>query len=267
MTVADRGPGTAGWLATVVAAIAVIVVVGLAAGSPALALAVVVGVPVVLVPGLAIAWAVEPRRRRDRLAHGLTAIAGGLLAVITAGLLVGASPVPLSRPAWLVVLVLLTAIAVVVGMLRGGRIRLPARGVRGPRRSVVVPAVDRRALVVPLAVAGLAVLVGGVSLRLARLGVEAQPHAGFTQLVMVPATDEGGLTVSVRSSEGAVQSYRLEVGRGDEILAEWDDLRLAPGETWTETVEVTGGATVEGRLYRQPGTDVYRSVTWTPGPG
>ena len=251
------GAGTKGAPLPAIAAVVAITALGFAAASPDLARALLVGLPAVLVPGWAVATALAPRGWPDGLSRAAAVLGFGLVSTIACGLVLGATPIGLSAPTWLAALALLTAASVAVARRRGAR---PAGPMSLVRRRLHVPTL-------PLVAGALLVLVAGVSVGIARAAAEAQLQAGFTQLWIGPAAD-GRIELNVASSEPGLAIYRLELWTETAPILTWGGIRLDPGATWTERIAVPVGVAgpVIARLYLEPGPDVYRSVTWWPGP-
>jgi hypothetical protein len=168
---------------------------------------------------------------------------------VLGGLLLYAAGVPLHRPGWLGLLagVTLAGDAALFGRRRSGRAApftwRPAW--RAPRW--------------PAAAFAAAVLVAAFGVGLARFSVTAQPHAGFSQLWLVPGG--GLLSLGVTDDEGSTTTYRLVLRRDRHVIARWQ-FTLADGRTWRRSVPFTGRHAFDAGLYLLPDTEhVYRYVS------
>ncbi|HCI82129.1 MAG TPA: hypothetical protein DHW02_20845, partial [Ktedonobacter sp.] len=118
---------------------------------------------------------------------------------------------------------------------------------------------------------GLAIVVAILSVLYSIIGVEQQPHPGFTQLWMLPATQNGqgcAVRLGVQSSEAASVTYRVVMTTNGSQVTTWPSVVLAPQQEWNRLVPVTVGATgstfVEVQLYRlDKPQSVYRQVHLT----
>ena len=259
--------GRSVWL--LVAALSLVVVGGLAAGlgldlGPAQA--VIAPLFVLLVPGfviLAAATGRQPLGSVDRLLFGVglsvsLVILGGLV-LIWAGL-------PFGVTLWSVYAAVVTALAGLVALAERSR----RAGVRDESRSEPVPLAHAPLgrTVGNAAMLGLAGVIVVAAFVVA--GTPAPPEAveGYTQLWLLPRDDAGRqeVTLGVRSMELTDALYAVQLDVRGTPLQDWQEIRLAPGETWEQTVALPvsreeAGA-VNASLYRldQP-EDVYRRVT------
>lgn len=119
---------------------------------------------------------------------------------------------------------------------------------------------------------GLAVVVVGLALHVARTGAIEQPSPGFTQLWLLPSTDGNQSTVrlGIANMEGEAVTYSLRVREGNAVIAEWPALALSSGGTWETVVQLPnpqgGSEPVEALLYRANAPDtVYRRVVLQGG--
>jgi uncharacterized membrane protein len=179
---------------------------------------------------------------------------------VIGGLVLYAAGVPLHRPAW-VGLLAGTTLASDAALFLRRRVRgsgpvgtagPASAGRRWPRRVPFWPAIAF----------AVAVLLAAGGVALARIGVAAQPHAGFTQLWL--SSPHGGgqtLDLGVGNDQGRTTSYRLVLRRGGHVVATWN-LTLAAGRTWQGSVPLAGPHAVVADLYLLPDTKhPYRYVS------
>lgn len=105
---------------------------------------------------------------------------------------------------------------------------------------------------------GLAALIVCVAVVMSTIGAEQQPHPGFTQLWILPASgalSKSSVLVGVRNMEKMAMQYRLDVNEDGKIIELWASIGLQPGENWEVTLALlqaqqTGKSRVEAMLYR-----------------
>jgi hypothetical protein len=116
----------------------------------------------------------------------------------------------------------------------------------------------------------LALLLVVGAYQVARWGANNFGQSRFTQLWMTPMTataEAQTIQFGVHSQEATALRYRLELKVNDTVAQEWNDLVLAPGQTWETTVALPLAQMAEGELaaylYREdlPAT-AYRYVVW-----
>jgi hypothetical protein len=92
---------------------------------------------------------------------------------------------------------------------------------------------------------------------------------GFTQAWLVPRA-AGRLDLGLRNDQARADTYRLRLSAGGRTVREWPAVRLRPGQMWSATEALPGGAATGAELsvYRaeQPAR-VYRSLRVAPGGG
>jgi uncharacterized membrane protein len=119
----------------------------------------------------------------------------------------------------------------------------------------------------------LAVVVMGVAVGLTRLPVAPNGVSGYTQLWMLPATpgNSNNFHLGINSEEFTETRYRLQVKVDGQVVQEWPQLSLKPGETWETAIKLqsdrSGSGSIEADLYNldDPGT-LYRHVKlWSGG--
>lgn len=114
---------------------------------------------------------------------------------------------------------------------------------------------------------GLAVLVTGTAVGLTRLPIEPNGVAGYTMLWMIPASpgNSNDIRLGVESAEFAETRLRLQVSVGDQIVQEWSELNLKPGETWETAItlqsdQVSSGSIVADLYKLNDPETIYRQV-------
>jgi hypothetical protein len=114
---------------------------------------------------------------------------------------------------------------------------------------------------------GLAILVVAAAIGLSRMPTPPQGVTGYTLLWMIPAGDGNAndYRLGVNSMEFSPAAYRLQLILDGQILREWPELQLAPGESWEIQLVLPddrgGAGSVEATLYRMDNPDVvYRHV-------
>lgn len=110
---------------------------------------------------------------------------------------------------------------------------------------------------------GLAVLIAGCAIWVARAGAATQHYPGFTELWLSSADHSSSIyNLGVNNEEGKTEKYRLELLRKGHLSAAWD-LTLAAGKTWERTVQITGETRAD--LYLQSDrSQPYRYVDTAP---
>jgi hypothetical protein len=262
------------------ALVAVLACAAAAAGAPA-AVTIVLGLALFAAPGYLLGRLLVGSR-----ASGLelaAVMAGLALAVpVLGGLLLYAAGVPLHRPGWLGLLAGVTLASDAALLLRrrgaravppgaravppGGR-AAPPGGRAGPsggaRRAGPPGGRARRVPRWQAAAFAAAVLVAAGGVALARIGVAAQPQAGFTQLWLSPRPGGGHtLSLGVTNDQGSTTSYRLVLQRDGRTISAWN-LTLGDGRTWQRQVPgPSGGHALAAALYRLPDlAHAYRYVS------
>ena len=114
---------------------------------------------------------------------------------------------------------------------------------------------------------GLAILVAVAAIGLARLPMPPMGVAGYTLLWMIPAGDGNAndYRLGVNSMEFSPAGYRLQVLLDGQVVREWPEIQLAPGESWETQIVLqsgrAGAGSIEATLYRMDNPDVvYRHV-------
>jgi hypothetical protein len=121
-----------------------------------------------------------------------------------------------------------------------------------------------------VALLALAILLSGSAFQVARWGATHYGQSHFTQLWLThlaATATEQTLQFGIRSEEATTLHYRLELQINGMVAQVWDDLTLAPGQSWETTVALPvqqmGAGELSAHLYRadQPG-QAYRYVVW-----
>jgi uncharacterized membrane protein len=215
----------------------VLAALGLGAGSvlsqPSASAALVAIAGVLLafgVPGIAMTRALFPgpglgRAERITLVVGiqlsLTVMCGFLLHLLRPGL---------SSASWGSILADITLLACAVAWVRGRHIDASAtaatpRRTRMPGWGVAVSSATTRQLALLVG----AVVLAGLSLVIARAGVELEPRPAWTALGITAADAGRAVDIQVTDAEGHPQTYRLVATIDGEPLTTVDDLKLADG--------------------------------------
>lgn len=110
---------------------------------------------------------------------------------------------------------------------------------------------------------GLAVLIAGSAIWIARAGATSQHYPGFTELWL---SSKGHSTsvdnLGVSNHEGSTEQYRLVLLRKGHVSATWE-LTLAAGQTWQKTVKIV--QPTKANLYLLPDLSrPYRYVDTEP---
>lgn len=223
-------------------------------------LSIVLALPLIFfVPGYTL---IEILARKYRLATSHRIIFSLGLSItldIMGGFLLNILPIGLRTLSWVILLGGLTLLlALIVLLLRRGT----ARTVSATPPPAIGPILRGGAVFC------LATVLVVVTLIYATNGVAQQPHAGFTQLWVLPPTpSEQNCTVhlGVHSFEMTPVTYHaiLSVNTVREVV--WPSIVLAPNQTWEQPILVPTNtahtATIEVKLYKgNNSTSVYRQV-------
>jgi hypothetical protein len=130
-----------------------------------------------------------------------------------------------------------------------GAADLPAAATRIPRAQLIM--------------LGAAACILLASLGIARIGAASAPHEPFTQLWMVPAITGTSLDLGFTNDENTATTYRLLVTQDGRRIAEWTDVSLADGATWTQTLPLNfrrDTHRIRATLYRPGDIEPYRET-------
>jgi Protein of unknown function (DUF1616) len=237
-----------------VAGLTVIAAVALFLGESGLPAQSLFAMPLVLfVPGYAISLALFRRNTITTAERLLFALGLSLSVVAAGGLIVNYTGWGLELNTWLVWIVGVSLAGSAIALLKR---REPLVVVT--RSSFTWPA--RRDLVL-FGFAGVSVLA---ALALARMPAPAQGSVGYTALWMVPnqTAHPDAVELGVISSEFTTTRYDLQLKRNDQLIREWKDIVLRPGDRWTANASLpstSGSEKVEAFLYRASNpTQLYR---------
>jgi uncharacterized membrane protein len=116
---------------------------------------------------------------------------------------------------------------------------------------------------------GMAALLVGGALMLARDGATERRGDGFTQLWALPAdaSGQGSLRLGVSNRESKIMHYRLDITSDGSVVRSWPLIALAPDEQWETMVALParpGPTAFEAELYKldTPETAYRRVVFW-----
>jgi hypothetical protein len=224
------------------------------------AVQIVLGVALFFAPGYLWSEAILSHRLPpdERL---LTTAGLSLILPILGGFLFYALRIPLLRPAWvglLVVLTLLGVVAVAVQRLRevptDPRLDPNAQRRGKPAGKGGVPALNA----VIWAVAG-AVAIGSVAFSVKN--AEAQKYPGYTMLWLtrIKATPREA-SLGVTNHQGVAEQYELKFLTNGKVTTTWN-FTLSDGQSWGRTVAYTMTSALAANLYLMPNTSTpYRQV-------
>lgn len=214
---------------------------------------------VFFLPGYAITAALVPLRSYRNAERLLFSLGLSVAATVLSGLILNLTPWGLRTTTWAITLAVIVLLASVIAWLR-----------RRPDTADTSRQIERH----PKLrfrdgfLMGLAVLVMGAAVGLTRLPVAPNGVAGYTQLWMIPANpgNSSDFRLGFTSKEFTETSYRLQVSVGGQVVQEWPELSLKPGETWETTIKLPsdqfGSGSIEADLYKlnDPKT-LYRHVS------
>jgi Protein of unknown function (DUF1616) len=242
------------WFVAVAAAICAAVALAV----PVTVLRTVAAVPLCLVlPGYALTRAIFARRPITGSQLSVLTLALSLSTLVLGSLVLDLSPGGIRTGTWAALLLVVILAATAVAMLR-------RRGAEAPPPSPV------RLRLRPSDVGLLlvAALIVASALTLSRLPLKASSALGYTQMWMLPSGTQlaPAVRIGVTSAEKTDTTYRLEVvGPSGHATVIDPQLRLAPGGTYTVSVELSGTrsrqSVVEANLYKADSNAVYRRVS------
>lgn len=219
---------------------------------------------VFFLPGYAITWALLAPRSLGSIERLLFSLGISVSVTALSGLILNLTPWGLQTSTWAITLAVIVLVAGTIAWLRrGSDVKLTPVPVERHfklhfRDGIFV---------------GLAVLVTGAAFGLTQLPVAPNDVAGYTTLWMIPANQgsSNDFRLGINSSEFTVTHYRLQISVNSQVVQEWPDLSLEPGQTWETEISLqsnqVGSGPVVADLYKldDPGT-IYRHVRiWRGG--
>jgi len=189
---------------------------------------------------------------------------------ILGGFLLNMLPIGLRTQSWVVLLSCLTLVfALTLVYLRKDSVQVVVQADR--RYLSYAPRSMIRFSLRATTVLSLAFALVVLSLFYATRGVAEQPHPSFTQLWLLPPSQEGKnctVRIGIRSFENASVHYHAIMIVNSVQTTSWPAIALAPDELWERSVVVpytpAKSVLVELRLYRDDKpTSVYRKVNVT----
>ncbi|GAC1657676.1 MAG: hypothetical protein NVS4B7_03530 [Ktedonobacteraceae bacterium] len=222
------------------------------------ALGVILAMPLVFVlPGYTLTEVLFHKRSLITSHRLVLSLSLSIAIDIAGGFILNILPSGLQALPWAMFLGLLTiTLSLLVAYLRRG---MPADEAHAPRLHISV----YQGLLFALATT-----VALLSVLYAANGAVQQPHAGFTQLWMIPAVQTGkscAVRLGIRSFEPTAVTYRITLETNGTQATPWPSIALAPQQAWQQLLPITPLAAnnlyIEARLYRldKPQT-VYRNV-------
>ncbi len=231
-----------------------------------------------VLPGYALAMALQARRSPDLAQLALLSVGGSVALTTLVGLLLNLTPWGLRPASWAVALGTVTVACALAGEWRRGTHATAApvtaaTPVTLTTRRQLAPALASprwRGLVSRAALLyGLAALVVAFAVGVASAGADDAATLRSTRLWVVPANaGKTEIRLGVENGEGVPVRYALRVGSGNGIVGEWPDIALGPGGRWEASLDLATvspeDTTVEALLYRDDDLDVpFRTVTVT----
>lgn len=210
---------------------------------------------VFILPGYSLVAAMYANRTLAVEIHTVFAIALSVSVTAIGGLILNFTSQGLNAESWLLFLSVTTLAASGLALIRRNRLAVFTNS-------------DLRLTFnwSQIAMFGLAVVLVFVAIRLTRTGIVNQPVEGFTQLWMLPPAEnmQNAVQIGITNEEATTTTYRLIVKAGNDVLGDWRDIELEPGEQWQDYFRVDGQTNVEAALYRAhaPNT-IYRNVSLT----
>ena len=221
----------------------------------------ILGLVVVLIlPGYALIELLMSRRTLGTSIHLFLSLIASVSIAILGSLLLHQLPVGVRNDSWM---------ALFVGTSAGGG--LLAWLLRNRRRGAAVAAHRVPVRIGQLLFMGVAVVIAGGALVLARTPGAPTYYAGYTMLWLTPIQGEAAnqLELGIDSKEFEPTQYSLELLVDGQVAQTWPAIALAPNQQWhaslTLSEEQRSASTLEANLYRldQP-TELYRHVVMRP---
>lgn len=221
----------------------------------------ILALPLVFVlPGYVVTEVLLRKRSLDAFYRLAFSLGLSLSIAILGGLILNILPWGLQSISWALFLGSLTvAFSLLAAYLRRGK---PIYKVQLPRQHFTI---------FGSALFGLATIVIILAVLYSANGAAQQRYPGFTQVWMLPVTENGGscaARLGVHSFESTSVTYRIVVTMNGAEVSTWTSVTLEPQGEWDRLVPIipkaVGDAYVEALLYRldKPET-VYREVHFT----
>jgi hypothetical protein len=238
-----------------------------------------------VIPGYALSRAFFIHGLLDRAEGTVLAVGLSLCVAILGGFLLNVLPEGMSTHAWAIYLASVSLAACAAAAVRRGVFVVQRHGQRRlpelpGERPAGAPAADVAAPVTApepaaggllrreVAMLGLAAVLVAGSFLIAQFGVTAQPHAGFTDLWLLPGSD--GVTLGFNNHEGVPTTYRVVLSVNGKDVGTWSSDAIADGGTWQAQYPLRAGAATTSEvvvsLYRRADTTAYRQAHLTVGP-
>ena len=221
----------------------------------------IVGLFVVLIlPGYALVELFMGRRTLDTVQHLFMTLSTSLAIAILGGLVLNQLPFGIQVDGWVAIFVSAT--------IGGGLLAWLFRHRRRPEAMIMhrVPVRIGQLLFI-----GIAVMLAGGALTMARTPASPDHFAGYSMLWLTPtqgmASNE--LQLGIDSKEFAPTQYRLEFLVDETVAQEWPMIDLTPNQRWQAklalSAEQRSTSTIEAKLYRLDNPDtIYRHVLLRP---
>ncbi len=208
---------------------------------------------VLLAPGYVTTLALFPGRTLRPLERALFSLGLSVAILAVGGLLLNLTPWGLSPGSWLGWIVAVTVGAGAIAARRGQGL-LPA----------VAQAPSFRPATRDLVLSGVAAASIALALWIAAMPAPAEGNAGYTVMSMVPdqTAHPSSVRITLNSAEFATTAYHLQLKLNGQVVREWNNITLQPGEQWSENATwppTSGNERVEALLYRASSpNDIYR---------
>jgi hypothetical protein len=218
--------------------------------------------PVTIVLGLGLfaapgyVWSDVLLSSRERGLERAAVAAGlSLIVPVLGGLGLYAAGIPLSRPAWVGLLSLVTLAGAATALITRRRRR------DDPDLGQPEPKPRRRGSAWHVVAFGAAAIIAVAAVGLAVVSAQAQKYPGYTQLWLAPLPGQSAsAALGVGNEQGGTTQYRLVLRRKGRVSATWN-LTLVDGQSWQRTISYTTSVAMSADLYRLPDLrDPYRQV-------
>lgn len=212
---------------------------------------------VVFLPGYAITLACLPRRSLGRVERLLISLGLSVAITILLGLTLYYVGISLQTATWAIALAATTLVFCGIAWRR-------RHTVEGESSSV---SLSINLSLRDMVLLGLAVVVSGAAIGIARLPSPPNNVSGYTLLWLVPTSDgdTGNYQLGITSQEFTAVAYHLQVTIDGRVVWDWPELKLAPGETWKSPIVLQNdqlrAGSIAAVLYRLDDPNViYRQV-------